>query len=75
MNSEFQLSVSFENLVKPIMDFFMKRIISSPHLILTRSLAKISQEAREPEGLVEITYGTYCRFFLKEREIQIRKNF
>ena len=40
---------------------------------LPKSLAKISQEARELEGLVKITYGIVAIApFLKEREIQIR---
>ena len=32
-------------------------------------------EAREQEGLVKITYGIVASSLLKEREIQIRKNF
>ena len=51
-------------------------VLCSPRLILTRSPQISGQnksEAREPEGLVKITYGMMLAPFLKEWEIQIRK--
>ena len=58
---------------------FKKRefFVLSQFSVLTRSPQISGQnksEAREPEGMVKITYGIVASF-LKEREIQIRKFF
>ena len=79
-NVQFKKATLFDSTVQNLKNRIIcsLSVLFSPRLILTISPQISGQnksEARDPEGLVKITYGIFASSFLKEQEIQIRNFF